>query len=80
MNVETGVSGFVHAQGVVDVFFPIDNKGNAMVNCFHCRFLASNERICQLTKEPTPFPSKYISPKCPLLDSILQWQESQKLK
>lgn len=80
MTFDTGVLGFVHAQGIVDVYFPIDKKGNAIINCFQCKFLASNERICQLTKEPVAFPKQYISPKCPLLDSILQQQEIQRKK
>jgi hypothetical protein len=78
VKVETGVAGFLHAQGVVDVFFPVDKKGNAIINCFQCKFLSSNERTCQLTKEPVAFPKQYVSAKCPLLDSILQELEGGK--
>ena len=65
-NFECGVSGYVVAEATVKVYFPIDFKGNIDITCTHCPYLSSNERICQLNKEPVAYPHKYIGDKCPL--------------
>lgn len=64
---DSGVSGYVKAQAIIKVNFPVDSKGNAEVNCLHCPYLSSNERMCQLNKEPVAFPKKYVGDYCPLL-------------
>ena len=73
----SGISGYLKVQGIIETFFPIDKKGNAIINCFHCPYLASNERTCQLLKQPVAFPNKYISQNCPFYDSVLQELESE---
>jgi hypothetical protein len=65
-NFESGVSGYVVGECVIKVSFPIDFKGHADISCRHCPFLSSNERMCQLNKEPVAFPNKYVGDKCPL--------------
>lgn len=65
-NFESGVSGYVSAYATVTVNFPIDNKGVADISCKRCPFLSSNERMCQLNKEPVAFPNKYVGDLCPL--------------
>lgn len=63
---ESGVKGYVTAQAVVTVHFPVDWKGNAEVNCRHCPFLSSNERMCQLNKQPVAYPQKFVGDQCPM--------------
>ena len=47
-------------------FFPVDKRGTADISCHQCPYLSSNERMCQLNKEPTAYPNKYVGGKCPL--------------
>lgn len=67
-NFESGVSGYIKATATVEVFFPIDNRGNAYIACKCCPYLSSNERICQLNKETVAYPSKYVGGRCPLTE------------
>lgn len=70
-NFESGVSGYVKTYAVVNVYFPIDDKGRSEIACKHCPFLSSNERMCQLNKEPVAFPHKFVGDRCPL-DEIVE--------
>lgn len=69
-NFESGVAGYVKAYAVVNVNFPVDDKGHAAISCKHCPYLSSNERMCQLNKEPVAFPNKFVGDKCPLQEII----------
>lgn len=66
MSFESGVKGYVTAQAVVTVHFPIDWKGSVEVCCRQCPYLSSNERMCQLNKQPVAYPNKYVGAECPL--------------
>lgn len=66
-NFESGVSEYIKAVATVQVNFPVDGKGRSEVACKHCPYLSSNERMCQLNKEPVAFPNKYVGDKCPLV-------------
>lgn len=65
-NFESGVSGYIKAKSVVEVNFPVDEKGSVCIACKYCPYLSSNERMCQLNKMPVAFPLKYIGQYCPL--------------
>lgn len=65
-NFESGVFSYIKTQAVVPVNFPVDEKGKAEINCKHCPYLSSNERMCQLNKEPVAYPNKYVGDMCPL--------------
>ena len=65
-NFDSGVKGFVKAQYLVKVNFPIDFRGNVEIACRQCPFLSANERMCQLNKMPVAFPHKYVGDWCPL--------------
>lgn len=60
-----GVKDYVIATAVIKNFFPIDLKGNADISCYQCRFFSRNSGICQITKEITPFPQRFIGMNCP---------------
>ena len=62
----SGVKAYITGEYTVKVNFPVDLKDNAEVFCLHCPYLSSNERFCQLNKELTAFPKKFIGDKCPL--------------
>lgn len=63
---ESGVASYIKAEAVIKVNFPVDEKGRAEIACKHCPYLSSNERMCQLNKEPVAYPNKYVGDMCPL--------------
>ncbi len=65
---ETGVSGYVTGRAVVEQYWPIDERGNAQVNCAQCFFFRDASRRCGLTGEVSAFPNKYIGANCPMLN------------
>lgn len=65
-NFESGVASYIVGVAEVKVYFPVDDKGRQEIACKHCPYLSSNERICQLNKEPVAYPNKYVGAQCPL--------------
>ena len=63
---ESGVASYIKAEAIIKVNFPVDEKGRAEIACKHCPYLSSNERMCQLNKEPVAYPNKYVGDMCPL--------------
>ena len=74
---ESGVSSYVHAAATVTVHFPVDNKGNAEINCAQCFFFREASRRCGLTGEISEYPSKYVGSKCPL--EVIDMEGANKL-
>jgi hypothetical protein len=74
LTCESGVYEDENVRAIVDiaaglnVYFPIDDKGRQEVACKHCPYLSSNERMCQLNKEPVAYPTRYVGDKCPLIE------------
>ena len=69
-NFDSGVSGYVSVTVPITVHFPIDSKGNADICCMRCPYLSSNERVCQLNKQLTAYPHKYVGDNCPFRNQI----------
>ena len=65
-NFESGIASYVKAEAIIKVNFPVDEKGRAEIACKHCPYLSSNERMCQLNKEPVAYPNKFVGDMCPL--------------
>lgn len=63
---ESGVKRYIKAKAIVEVNFPVDFKDIADISCYQCRFFSRNNGICQLTKEITAYPQKYVGQCCPL--------------
>ena len=66
-NFETGVANYVHAVGEVEVYFPVDHRGNADISCSQCFFFREASRRCGLTGEVSQYPTKYVGTSCPLV-------------
>lgn len=79
-NFDSGVKAYIVGEVTVKVLFPIDWKDNPDVSCYQCKFFSRNNGICQLTKEVSEYPQKYISSKCPLTFSgeIKEINENEK--
>ena len=67
-NFESGIASYIVGVAEVKVYFPVDDKGRSEIACRHCPYLSSNERICQLNKEPVAYPNRYVGDKCPLIE------------
>ena len=65
-NFESGVARYIKGKVAVEVNFPVDFRGQADVSCYQCKFFSRNNGICQLTKEVTAYPQKYVGYHCPL--------------
>lgn len=72
MAFESGVSRYVHARAVIDVFFPVDEKGTAYDCCERCKLYNANTRHCTVTGEIIPFPGKFVGNECPL-EEVEEW-------
>jgi len=63
---ESGVSSYIRATATVEVFFPVDAKGNADVNCYQCEYFHRTSSRCGLNDRLCAYPQKYIGQNCPL--------------
>jgi hypothetical protein len=64
---ESGVKEYIKAYATIEVAFPVDFKGSADICCYQCQFFSRNNGVCQLTKEITAYPQKYVGTECPLV-------------
>lgn len=71
-NFESGVKSFIRGKTETIVDFPVDFKGKADISCKQCPHLSSNERMCQLNKQPVQYPSRFVGYYCPLEIETLQ--------
>ena len=65
-NFESGVASYVHAQATVDIWFPVDAKGNADISCNQCYYYRRQSRSCALNGEICQYPEKWVGSHCPL--------------
>ena len=76
---DSGVKGYITGECVVKIHFPVDFKGNAEVNCYQCKMFSRNTGICQVTKEISEYPMKFIGSNCPLnFDGEIKEREGTK--
>lgn len=64
---ENGVKRYVTGYTVVEVHFPVDWRDNPDISCFQCKFFSRNSGTCQLTKEISEYPQRYVASTCPLI-------------
>lgn len=62
----SGVYGYIHGRTTIDVFFPVDAKGNADVSCRQCPYLRSQSNTCALNDSVIAYPQKFVGVNCPL--------------
>ena len=65
-NFDTGVKEYLKATAVVEVYFPIDWKGNIEIACKHCPFYVRATQRCGLNQTVVNYPEKYVGEYCPL--------------
>lgn len=65
---ESGISSYVKSYAVVEVYFPVDDKGRADISCKRCPFLTTTniQAKCQLNKRVVEYPDKFVGSNCPL--------------
>ncbi len=69
---ESGVKSFIKGEAKVVVNFPVDFKDKADISCIQCPYLSSNERMCQLNKQPVQYPKRFVGYYCPLKIEFLE--------
>ncbi len=69
---ESGVKSFIKGKTEIEVNFPVDFKDKADISCRQCPYLSSNERMCQLNKQPVQYPSRFVGAYCPLKIEALE--------
>lgn len=62
----SGVKAYITGECVVKIHFPVDFRDNFEVSCYQCKMFSRNTGMCQLTKEISEYPTKYIGSHCPL--------------
>lgn len=65
-NFESGVKRYIKAQATVTVYFPVDMKDRADVNCMLCPYFNRTSGRCVLTQQISEYPKHYIGSHCPL--------------
>ena len=63
---DSGVSSYIRGRAIVEVFFPVDGKGNVEIACTHCWYYSESSKRCLLNNEKPSYPSRYVGYKCPL--------------
>lgn len=63
---ESGVASYIKSYAVIEVYFPVDEKGRADISCRQCPYLSSNSRVCQLNKKIVAYPDRHVGSYCPL--------------
>lgn len=64
---ESGVPAYVHGIYKVDVFFPVDRRGNEFKCCAQCFYFRESSSRCALNYEKCAFPDKNVGQNCPLI-------------
>lgn len=67
-NFESGVTSYIKTYAVVEVYFPVDDKGRSDISCKRCPFLTTTgiQAKCQLNKKLVVYPDKCVGDYCPL--------------
>lgn len=63
---ESGVKRYITGTVTLQVMFPVDFSDRADICCYQCKFFSRNTGMCQLTKEISEYPQKYVGRCCPL--------------
>lgn len=66
-NFESGVARYIKATATVEVYFPVDSKGNEDIACKHCPFYIRATQRCSLNQQLVNYPERYIGEHCPLV-------------
>lgn len=66
MAFESGVASYIVGTATVEVYFPVDFRGNKYVRCSQCEYFSRNSSRCRLNGAICEFPDKFIGSRCPL--------------
>lgn len=66
VDFDRGVKSYITGTCTIAVHFPVDWNDKADISCYQCKFFSRNNGVCQITKEVSEYPTKYIGSMCPL--------------
>ena len=65
-NFDNGVSSYIKGRCTVEVNFPVDSRGKALVCCNQCTYYGRSSKTCELNKQVVNYPDNKIGYACPL--------------
>lgn len=63
---ETGVKSYIVGTATIEVFFPVNWRGEPDVRCELCKFYSRSGHACRINNQVVEYPEKYIGSQCPL--------------
>ena len=63
---ESGVASYIKGTATIEVYFPVDAKGNADVCCAQCYMFRESSKRCGINYQVCEYPNKYVGSRCPL--------------
>lgn len=66
MKLDSGVKDYIRTRATVEIYFPVDWRGQADISCNQCFFFRRNYQTCGLNGEVCQYPNKYVGDSCPL--------------
>jgi len=65
-KLDSGVKDYIRTRATVEIYFPVDWRGQADISCNQCFFFRRNYQTCGLNGEVCQYPNKYVGDGCPL--------------
>lgn len=65
-RLDSGVKDYIRTRATVEIYFPVDWRGQADISCNQCFFFRRNYQTCGLNGEVCQYPNKYVGDGCPL--------------
>lgn len=65
-RLDSGVKDYIRTRAIVEIYFPVDWRGQADISCNQCFFFRRNYQTCGLNGEVCQYPNKYVGDSCPL--------------
>lgn len=61
------MAAYIRGRAIVEVYFPVDDRGNAGMSCTHCYYFSESSKRCLLNNEKPEYPHKYVGSSCPMM-------------
>lgn len=63
---QSGVSSYIKGRAIIEVSFPVDQRGNADISCSQCFMFRESSKRCGINYQVCEYPNKYVGSRCPL--------------
>lgn len=66
LSFDNGVRRYITGYAIIEVHFPVDDRGNADVSCKQCPYYSRYGRKCGLNEKIIAYPESFVGVDCPL--------------